>query len=104
MIRCTAAVRIPQRRELPSREVRVVVRRDQQHPISQRQRPLPAFDPVRDELPATTLDLGDQPPERPRHQSGERLGRLRTRRGAPAARPDMITDRLRTTYETQIEL
>lgn len=70
-----------QRRELPHREVGSVVRRHQQHPIGQRQRPLPALDPIRNQLPAPALDLGHQPPERPRRQPGEHLDQLRTRRG-----------------------
>jgi hypothetical protein len=52
-------------RQLPHREVGPVVGGDQQHPVGQRQRPLPAGDPVGHARTTAAGDLGDQPAEDP---------------------------------------
>jgi hypothetical protein len=59
------SVQAVQSLRLPHRQVGPVVRGHQQNPVGQRQRPLPALDPVGDLPAAPPLDLPDQPPERP---------------------------------------
>jgi hypothetical protein len=64
-----------QRPDLTHRQVRPPIGRDQQHPVCQRQRPLPARATVRDLVPAP---LGDQP-----HQLAELAGLQAGERGNP---------------------
>lgn len=83
-----------QRTDLPHGQVRPPIDRDQQHPIRQRQRPLPTRPPIRDLVPTPRGYHPHQLPELARLQPGERGNPLRPRRCDHLHHKHMINYRL----------